>query len=140
MVKTKQKWCKNYLNKSLFPFLMLWIEWAIYRRDGKSNFYFTGWRSLRRRQGLSLFYEITLKLHWHHIITISCQGPVNGKKQVLSIDEIRDVWGHGDALSYDNECYPVWLYPLYFHVIIDCGHIWAPFMAKIGKMCQNQFV
>ena len=32
---------------------------------------------------------------------------------------------------------PVWLYPLYFHVIINLGHIWAPFMAKIDKMCQK---
>ena len=27
--------------------------------------------------------------------------------------------------------------PLYFHVIIDFGHIWGPFMAEIEKMCQK---
>ena len=33
--------------------------------------------------------------------------------------------------------FPSVVYPLYLHVIIDLGHIWGPFMAKIDKMCQK---
>ena len=29
------------------------------------------------------------------------------------------------------------VYPSYLLVIIDFGHIWGPFMAKIEKMCQK---
>ena len=46
---------------------------------------------------------------------------------------------HISAPGYTNSTifFPAGVYPLYLDVIIDFGHIWAPFMVKIEQMCPK---
>ena len=86
--------------------------------------------------GLALIQKILSKIliHYQQCFLSNSHFRLTCKALRGKIDEIGTCFWHWDLRKWKSVSRfssPIALYPLYFDVIVDLGHIWGPFLAEI---------